>query len=428
MTTSKAERLIQEGPLALKKETGGSPLVVLYPRNRYRNAYLSRYLREPDCGLYYYALQTTDRNLRKFLNNLIEDLDASTDGFGDNLRAAIAAKAGAQDLAAAFAEDLRALSSEPFTLLLDQYDRLPEKEETKRFMEALIEHMPAHGQIIINAREQAYLPWFDLVSEQKATVLGAEFVPEESAPPTPAPEVPHIEVYSLGRGYTLVNGVPVTHWDGELPKNLFYFFMDHELVTRDEIFDVFWPTLSVKEATNVFHVTKRKINERLGYDLTQYASGFYSHSDKLDIFYDVASFSKAVEEAMAVDEQQAEPHWEEAVRLYRAPFLHRLDMEWARERRAELRRQNATAQIGLGRIREAQGRLDDALKHYTRALHETPEREDIHRQVMSLYYRKGDTEKAAEQYHILERSLRETLNIAPSPETVSLYKQITGQS
>jgi len=47
---------------------------------------------------------------------------------------------------------------------------------------------------------------------------------------------------------------------------------------------------------------------------------------------------------------------------------------------------------------------------------------------MSLYYRKGDTEKAAEQYHILERSLRETLNIAPSPETVSLYKQITGQS
>jgi len=178
MTTSKAERLIQEGPLALKKETGGSPLVVLYPRNRYRNAYLSRYLREPDCGLYYYALQTTDRNLRKFLNNLIEDLDASTDGFGDNLRAAIAAKARAQDLAAAFSEDLCALSSEPFTLLLDQYDRLPEKEDTKRFMEALIEHMPAHGQIIINAREQAYLPWFDLVSEQKATVLGAEFVPE----------------------------------------------------------------------------------------------------------------------------------------------------------------------------------------------------------------------------------------------------------
>ena len=422
----KAERIISEGPLAIKKETGGSPMVVLYPRNRYRNAYLSRYLKEPDCGLYYYALQTTDRNLRKFLNNLIDDLNASTDGFGSHLQAALSAKARAHDLAAALAKDLDALSSEPFTLLLDQYDRLPEKEETKRFMEALIDKIPEQAQIIINAREQAYLPWFDLVSEERAKVLGAEYVPEEAGPPAPTPEVPRIEVFSLGRGHTLVNGIPVTHWDGELPKNLFFFFMDHELVTRDEIFDVFWPTLSVKEATNVFHVTKRKINERLDYDLTQYASGFYSHSEELDIFYDVFAFTKAVEEAMMADDNAAEKHWREAVRLYRAPFLHRLDMDWAQGRREELRRQNAQAQIGLGRILEHQGDIDGALKHYGRALNATPEREDIHRQVMQLYFQKGDKAKAAAQFVILERSLKQTLNIAPSPETVALYKEITG--
>ncbi|GAB4573902.1 MAG: hypothetical protein Kow0077_17810 [Anaerolineae bacterium] len=421
---SKAQRIINEGPLAIKRATGGSPMVVLYPRNRYRNPYLSRYLKEPDCGLYYYALQTSDRNLRRFLTNLIEDLDASTDGFGQHLRAAIAAKARAEDLAIALAQDLNELSSEPFALLLDQYDRLPEKEETKRFMETLIQHIPEQGQIIINAREQAYLPWFDLVDEKKATVLGAEYVPEEGGPPDPLPEVPRIEVFSLGRGYTLVNGAPVTHWDGELPKNLFFFFMDHELVTRDEIFDVFWPTLSVKEATNVFHVTKRKINERLGYDLTQYASGFYRHSEELDIFYDVAAFTKAVETAMMKDGDEAEKYWAEAVRLYRAPFLHQLDMDWARNRREELRRQNAQAQIGLGRILEARGDLDGALKHFRRALVATPEREDIHRQVMNLFFQKGEKEKALEQFAVLERSLKSTLNISPSPETVELYNKI----
>ncbi len=424
--TSKAERIVRDGPLAIKKETGGSPLVVLYPRNHYRNAYLARYLKEPDCGLYYYALQTTDRNLRKFLNNLIEDMDASTDGFGAALRAALSAKAKAPDLAAALAEDLRNLSSEPFTLLLDQYDRLPEKEETRRFMEALIQRIPEQAQIVINAREQAYLPWFDLVSEQKARVLGAEYVPEEAVTPQPPPDVPRIEVFSLGRGYTLVNGAPVTHWDGELPKHLFFFFMDHDLVTRDEIFDVFWPTLSVKEATNVFHVTKRKINERLGYDLTQYASGFYSHSEELDIFYDVSAFTKAVEDAMMADDRDVEQYWRAAVNLYRAPFLHRLDMPWARDRREELRRQNAQAQIGLGRILEERKDIAGALKHYHRALVATPEREDIHRQVMALYLKQGDKTRAAAQYAILERSLKETLNIAPSPETVALYKQITG--
>ncbi len=424
---SKAEELVHKGPLAIRTETGDSPLVVLYPRNRYRNAYLQRYLREPDTGLYYYALQTTDRNLRKFLNNFIEDMDATTDGFGSHLRAALTAKGKAPELAAAMGEDLRELSSEPFTLLLDQYDRLPEKDETKRFMEALVEHIPEHCQIIINAREQAYLPWFDLVSEKKATVLGAEYVPEEAGPPEEPPEVPRVEVYSLGRGYTLVNGAPVTHWDGELPKNLFFFFMDHPLVTRDEIFDVFWPTLSVKEATNVFHVTKRKINERLGYDLTQYASGFYSHSDKIDIYYDVASFSKAIEEAMMADESAQITHWTQAVRLYRAPFLHRLDMAWAAERRKELRAQHAQALIGLGRIMQSQNKIDAALENYSKALRETPELEDIHRQVMELYYQQGKTAEAIRQYERLERSLRETLNIAPLPETTNLYKLITGQ-
>ncbi len=424
----KAEEIVQRGPEAFRKATGDSPLVVLYPRNRYRNLYLARYLKDPDSGLYYYALQTSDRNLRKFLTNLIEDLNASTDGFGEHLRAALAAKAKAPELAAALCEDLNELSSEPFSLLLDQYDRLPEKDETKRFMEALVEHMPPQGQIIINAREQAYLPWFGLVSEKKASVLGAEYVPEEAPPPEEPPEVPRIEVFSLGRGYALVNGAPVTHWDGELPKNLFFFFMDHPLVTRDEIFDVFWPTLSVKEATNVFHVTKRKINERLGYDLTQYASGFYSHSDRLDIFYDVVAFSKAVEEAMMADEKEQAAHWEKAVRLYRAPFLHRLAMPWAEERRKELQAQHAQALIGLARIKQSEGDVEAALHHYSRALRETPEREDIHRQVMELYYQQGRTEEAVQQYRELEQALRERLNISPSPETVNLYKLIIGSS
>ncbi|MBN1966361.1 MAG: bacterial transcriptional activator domain-containing protein [Anaerolineae bacterium] len=425
-TISKAEQMVYEGPSAFRKETEEAPLVVLYPRNRYRNVYLSRYLKEPDTGLHYYALQTSDRNLRKFLNNLIDDLDATTRHFGANLRASLSAKGKAPDLAAALAEDLAGISSEPFTLLLDQFDRLPEKDETKRFMEVLIDKLPDHCQLLINAREQAYLPWFDLVEAQKAHVLGAEYVPEEGGPPPAEPEVPTIEVYSLGRGYCLVNGVPVTHWEGELPKNLFFFFMDHNLVTRDEIFDVFWPTLSVKEATNVFHVTKRKINERLGYDLTQYASGFYSHSEELNIYYDVASFSKAIEEAMMADEDAQLEFWKQAVQTYRAPFLHRLDMDWADSRRKELREQFAQALIGLGRIHQARNNLDNALTYYQEALIQTPQREDIHRQVMDLYYRQGRMDEAVQQFRALENTLRATLNISPSPETVNLYKLIVG--
>lgn len=421
-----AEELVQKGPKGFRQATGGARLVVLYPRNRYRNAFLSRYLSVPNSGYYYYALQTSDRNLRKFLVNLVEDLNALTGHFGSHVRAALAAKAKAPELAEALCGDLNELSSDPFAILFDQYDRLPEKDETKRFMEALVECIPSQCQVVINAREQAYMPWFDLVSAQKAAVLGAEYVPEAGAFEVETPETPRVAAYSLGSGHALVNGAPVTQWDGELPRNLFFFFMDHPLVTRDEIFDAFWPTLSVKEATNVFHVTKRKINERLGYDLTQYSGGFYSHSEDLDIYYDVAEFTKLIEQAMAAEGKAQIDLWQKAVALYRAPFLHRLDMDWTKARRKELQQQHAQALIGLGRNSQAKGDINKALSYYNRALSETPEREDIHRQVMELYHQQGKVEEAVAQYQKLEKALRETLGILPSPETVSLFEKIKG--
>ena len=82
--------------------------------------------------------------------------------------------------------------------------------------------------------------------------------------------------------------------------------------------------------------------------------------------------------------------------------------------------------IGLGRIKQANQEIDLALKYYGRALRETPEREDIHRQVMELHFQQGQADKAVAEFRQLERSLHDTLNISPSPETVRLYNLITG--
>ena len=83
-----------------------------------------------------------------------------------------------------------------------------------------------------------------------------------------------LEVRALGNGHVLLDGREVEDWDGLLPRSLFFYLVDKGMTTRNDIFDTFWPTLSVREATNVFHVTKRKISEVLGTDLTVYWSGF----------------------------------------------------------------------------------------------------------------------------------------------------------
>jgi two-component SAPR family response regulator len=248
----------------------------------------------------------------------------------------------------------------------------------------------------------------------------------------PVPK-PQLEVYSLGRGYALVNGQQITNWDGALPRNLFFYFMDHALVTRDQIFQTFWPDLSVKEATNVFHVTKRKISERISmkvgssknYELTQYSGGFYMPSDKIVRHYDVTDFQDAIERSMiASDDRQEEELLTRAIELYKAPFLQTVLMHWTGERRDQLRQLYAQALISMGRIHKRRGNPQHALGFFVRSLKETPEREDIHREVMTIYLKLDMPRDALMQYRNLEQVLRDTLSIDPSRDSRELLSLI----
>jgi two-component SAPR family response regulator len=272
-----------------------------------------------------------------------------------------------------------------------------------------------------------------MVQRGDAVVLGTDQRRDDMMFTVEATPKPQVEVYAFGRGHTLVNGLPVTNWDGALPRNLFFFFMDHPLVTRDEIFETFWPELSVKDATNVFHVTKRKITERLSmkvsetgnYELTLYNSGFYMPSDKIVRHYDAADFQEAIDKSLVANSEKEEVALlSRAIDLYKAPFLQTIELKWVVERRAALRQLYAQALIGMGRIYKRRGEEQRAVGFFTRALKETPEREDIHRQVMGLYQNMEMLDDAVMQYRKLEQVLKDTLKIAPSRETRELYDAI----
>ncbi len=249
-------------------------------------------------------------------------------------------------------------------LYIDELDRIPFDSVFTKFMRALVHALPSTVQITFNSRLLHYQPWYDFVAQGEAVVLGTEYRKNDVMFTVEEKPRPQLEVYAFGRGYALVNGQAITNWDGALPRNLFFYFMDNHLVTRDDIFQTFWPDLPVKEATNVFHVTKRKISERISmkidergsYELTQYATGFYVPSEKLIRHYDVGDFQAAIERAMVTtDDAEEELLLTQAVDLYRAPFLQETDMDWMADRRDHLRQLNAQALIGLGRLNKRRG-------------------------------------------------------------------------
>ncbi len=309
------------------------------------------------------------------------------------------------------------------TLLLDEFDR-SQKDARVEFLHQLMARSD-NGRIIIVSRS----PMLEVLKDDHLHGL-SRFIPVDDGVMLPDYTLhanrhkTHLEVRALGRGRVLLNGELINDWDGLLPRSLFFYLVDRGMTTRNDIFETFWPTLPIREATNVFHVTKRKISEVLGVDLTHYGSGFYHISDDIDLSYDVVTFSQHIHDSAIADNEKAVALLRRAVALYRNDFLNTLDAPWIERRRQELRQTYGEALINLARIYQGQGEDQKALGLYTRALATNPKREDVVHHIMTLYQNMGMPDDALSVYEFLEQQLANTVNVAPTPRLQELAETI----
>ncbi|MBX3084444.1 MAG: bacterial transcriptional activator domain-containing protein [Anaerolineae bacterium] len=403
-------------------------LILLSPRLRNRNSFIA-WFTSFGVATFFHALAPSDTTLVEFLKNVVDkgrDVDRE---FGSQLTQALNSRsASIEDYADAFAMDISKIRPKLDFVVLDNFDYLQPSNDNDMFFLRLVRNFPKGIRLVINSRVLATQPWATLIREQKAVALGDDKTLDGGIFDPQKPNEAHLEVYALAGGNTYVNGWPITTWDGPLPKQLFYYFVDHPMATRDEIFAVFWPDLPTKEATNVFHVTKRKISERLGFELTAYASAFYRPSGQMAIHYDVQNFEALLQTASFEDEDITEipQAWLDLIRLYRTPFLPQMTTPWIEKRREQLKQAYTGVLIGIGRVYNARNDATNAITYYMRALREYPEREDVHRELMRLHAAHHDVDKVVEQYKMLTSILKRTLNIAPSKTTRQYYEGLIG--
>ncbi len=225
----------------------------------------------------------------------------------------------------------------PYLLIIDAIDYLDDAQTVPIFRALVEAEMPGSQTILFGRRIPATL-FMDAAMRGKVALVPVDedgmFLdytrPRES-------QRTLVEIHAFGQGRVVIKGSPVQDWGGHLPRALFLFMTDKVMATRDSIFEAFWPSLHPKQATNVFHVTKRKIKEILDVDLTEYTSGFYRIAANLEVHYDVFKFIEAVQQAETLDEQAAIANLERAVSLYRGNYLMGMTQPWAVQRRSELR-------------------------------------------------------------------------------------------
>ncbi len=418
---------------SLRECTRDHKVVLIPPWPQYRSLFISRFLANADEGLLYSRMPEGEATIAAWLANLTADIKEIMPGFGQALSPLVSSDVDdAAKLGAALGTDLNQLASEPLLLFIDDFDPRFWGEQTESFLSALIDALGDKVTIILSSRMQSYSPIDAVITSGVAVVLGIEWERGTLRFVLEARPRPQIEVYAFGKGQTLVNGAEIKQWEGMLPRMLFYYLIDHPLVTRDEIFADFWPKVGTKDATDIFHVTKHKVTEVLSrpiggrpLELTQYTQGFYIPSTTYVRHYDVAEFEAAVERAEnASSLQERELHIRLALEMYRGPYLEDVSVPWVVERREHLNRRFAEAQIVMGRVFTEHNQIQDAAAAYEKALETLPLREDVQRSLIRCYIELGRLDDARRHLTSLEDKVYRRMGVKPTPETTELRAMV----
>lgn len=394
-----------------------TPLVILHPNFSEQHLLLPAFLDRPDCTAICLSLTKQPTDLLTFWSLL-------TRALYDQCGITLPALASGAHPEQAGKVVLRALqAAAPYVLVIDCFD-LGDQEVLCALIGALAEKLPPNSQIVLGGR---YLP-IPLIALHPNRVKISLFPVDAERMLLDYTNLPTgrtlVEVYGHGSGRVLVNGREIDHWDGALPRNLFFYFADRGMVTRDEIFKTFWPNLPARDATNVFHVTKRKINELLGVDLTKYWSGFYRISPEIEMVYDVVRFMEHAQHSAVVSDDEAILDLQRALYLYQGSFLNNVNAGWADARRTELQSIYVDSMASLARLYEQRHREYESLGLYSRALIGSPLREDLARSVMTLYDQLGEPRRALATYDRLEQELLKHLGVKPDRRTIELAEKI----
>lgn len=194
---------------------------------------------------------------------------------------------------------------------------------------------------------------------------------------------------------------------------------------RERLADLFWPNFEPERArstlSNALWRIRRALQTALPETPPRVALATGPQDVRLSLadedMVDVHRFARLVE-------QGAEGELQDAVRLYRGPYLDGEDEDWIVECRERFHCLYVQALAELMRRHGAAGRTEEALACGRRILAADPLREHVQRDMMLLYVLNGQGAQALRQFASCADLLRRECGVRPMPETLALAGSI----
>ena len=206
--------------------------------------------------------------------------------------------------------------------------------------------------------------------------------------------------------------------------------------SREVLAGIFWGDSSEDRARSCLSTTLWRLRKVLepsplptGAYLVTTPTGEIGFNRESDYWIDVEDFESKVRTFLAEPceslRADAIRQVENALNLYKGELLEGFYDEWALRERERIRALFVKCQIHLLHHYRHRHAWEKGLVCAQNILNLDPLREEIHREMMRLYYHNGQRALALRQYATCREILATELSIAPMEETQFLYAQIS---
>ena len=206
-------------------------------------------------------------------------------------------------------------------------------------------------------------------------------------------------------------------------------FHRRQIATREMLIDLLWQEGTPERGRNNLSFALSSLRNQL--EPPGAASGAIILADRHTVRLnteavqtDVNAFEQALNHAEHAEEEASIPWLKEAVALYSGELLPGYYEAWIVPERDRLAERYVQALRRLVRHCVKQKESSQAQDYARRAVAASPLREELYRDLIRLLLATGQPSAALEQYHALEKSLREALDDAPSAATQQLLRDI----
>ncbi len=228
------------------------------------------------------------------------------------------------------------------------------------------------------------------------------------------PTIPQLEIISFGDIEVRYNGRSLgsSDWQTHEARDLFFFLLQSNPLTKEQIALVFWPDISPARLKMRFKVNIYRIRKAIGQDTILFENERYRFNRAINYLWDREKLDEVLGELRYITETSSRTKLlEQVIALVKGPYLANLNSEWAIPEQLKYQDLHRDAMLELANIYLQDGRIQQSLTTARMILQFDPLLEAAHRLIIQAYATLHDPAGMTLQYHrtIARQNLRPPL-------------------